>query len=138
MYHSTANESSSGILLFTDSRSELQVILRGNSQLTYEIINIANRIVAVQRTCTLLWILAHVDIFVNEQADSLAEEARNSPELSSILALIDSDATVKCKLTFQPPKKNSIPNLNCNRVISTTIAGLLTGHFKGMKIFSDD
>ncbi|GFV48277.1 uncharacterized protein TNCV_4716611 [Trichonephila clavipes] len=60
-YHRRAIESFSGILLFSDSRSALQTILRGTSQLTQYIIDLRNRVFAVQRTCTLQWILAHID-----------------------------------------------------------------------------
>ncbi|KFM72055.1 hypothetical protein X975_21378, partial [Stegodyphus mimosarum] len=34
-----------------------------------------NKTIAAQRTCTLPWILAHVDIYGNEQADDLAKDA---------------------------------------------------------------
>ncbi|GFV28094.1 hypothetical protein TNCV_677821 [Trichonephila clavipes] len=53
-----------------------------------------NRVVAVQRTCTLQWLPAHADIFGNEQADSLAKEVRNFPHLSNNHTLSDDDAIV--------------------------------------------
>ncbi|GFX68450.1 hypothetical protein TNCV_3998821 [Trichonephila clavipes] len=49
-YHSRTMESSSGILLFSDSRSALQVILKGKSQQTQDIILLLNSVVAAQRT----------------------------------------------------------------------------------------
>ena len=118
IYHISAIESSCGILMFTESRSVLKEILRGNSQLTQEIIVLVNRTVAVQSVCTLQQIPIHVDILGNEQADNLTKKVRNSPQLSSNLTLIDADAIARRKLTSQPPKKNSIPNVNWNRVIS--------------------
>ncbi|GFT87872.1 hypothetical protein TNCV_799781 [Trichonephila clavipes] len=81
-----------------------------------------------------LWISQTSD---NEQADNLAKEARNSPQLSNCLTLTDADAIERCKLTSHPVKKHFIPDLNCNRVISTTIARLRTRHFKGRKISPD-
>ncbi|GFX45023.1 RNase H domain-containing protein [Trichonephila clavipes] len=76
---------------------------------------------------------ACVDIFGNEQADNLAKEARNSPQLSNILTLTDADAIARRKLIY-PVKKHFIPVLNRNRVISTTIR---IRHFKGMKMSPD-
>ncbi|GFU75975.1 hypothetical protein TNCV_2088131 [Trichonephila clavipes] len=48
-YHNRAIVSSSGILLFADSRSKLKVILRGNSQLTQDMIALINKVVVTQR-----------------------------------------------------------------------------------------
>ncbi|GFU92611.1 hypothetical protein TNCV_4795391 [Trichonephila clavipes] len=66
-----------------------------------------------------------------EQADNLDNEARNSLQLSN------SDAIARRKLISNPVKKHFIPELNCNRVISTIIARLRARHFKGMKISPD-
>ncbi|GFX23558.1 hypothetical protein TNCV_3770321 [Trichonephila clavipes] len=74
-YHSRTVESFSSILLFSDSKSALQAILRGNPQLTQD---------KLERTCTLQWIPALVDIFGDEQVDNLAKNARNSPQLFPI------------------------------------------------------
>ncbi|GFW75436.1 nuclear pore complex protein Nup214 [Trichonephila clavipes] len=68
-----------------DSRSALKV--RGNSQLTQDIIALINRVVAAQRTCTLQWILPHVDTFGNELSDNLVKETQNSPQLSNSLTV---------------------------------------------------
>ncbi|GFW65718.1 hypothetical protein TNCV_892081 [Trichonephila clavipes] len=89
-YHNRAVENSSDILLFSDSRSTLQVILKGKFQLTRDIITIKNRVVAAQRT--LQWTPANVAIFANEHADNFANEAQNSPQLSNSLSLTDADA----------------------------------------------
>ncbi|GFV07609.1 hypothetical protein TNCV_4941121 [Trichonephila clavipes] len=52
-YHNRETESSSGILLFSDSKSALQAILKGNSRLTQDIIAFINWVFSAQRTCTL-------------------------------------------------------------------------------------
>ncbi|GFV30529.1 hypothetical protein TNCV_3730281, partial [Trichonephila clavipes] len=62
------------------------------------------------------------NIFGNEQADNLAKEARNPPQLSNSLTLKDVDAIARRKFTSRPVKKHFIPDFNCIRVISTTIA----------------
>ncbi|GFU16270.1 hypothetical protein TNCV_4422251 [Trichonephila clavipes] len=62
---------------------------------------------------------------------------RNSPQLFNSLTLTDADAIVRGKQTSHPVKKHFIPDLNCNRVISTTVARLRTRDFKGMKISPD-
>ncbi|GFW15390.1 c-type lectin domain-containing protein [Trichonephila clavipes] len=91
-----------------------------------------------QRTCTLQRLPVHEDRFGNEQADNFDKEARNSPQLSNRLTLTNADAIFRCIFTSHPVKKNCIPDLNCDRVISTTIARLRTRHLKGMKISPDD
>ncbi|GFY33349.1 hypothetical protein TNCV_1898011 [Trichonephila clavipes] len=92
-YHSRTIESSSDILLFSDSRSALQ-------------------------------------------ADNLAKEVRNSPELSNSLTLTDADALARRKLPYHPIKY-FISELECNRLFSTTISGLRTRYFTRMKISPD-
>lgn len=62
LYYSKAIQNSNGLLLFSDSRTALQAILRGNSQLTRDIILLLNKLTTAQRTCILQWIPAHVDI----------------------------------------------------------------------------
>ncbi|GFX98248.1 hypothetical protein TNCV_4908911 [Trichonephila clavipes] len=66
------------------------------------------------------------------------EKAQNSPQLSNSLTLSNADSTARHKLTSYPVKRYFIPDLNCNQVISTTIAKLRTRHFKGMKTSPDD
>ncbi|GFW17101.1 RNase H domain-containing protein [Trichonephila clavipes] len=110
-YPNRATKILSGILLFTECRSALQVIQRGSSQLKQDIISLLNRVFVAQRTCTLQWIPAHSDIFGNEHDDNLAKEARNSSEFSNSLTFTDADATARCKLTSHPVKKHSIPDL---------------------------
>ncbi|GFU81934.1 hypothetical protein TNCV_2537431 [Trichonephila clavipes] len=77
-----------------------------------------NRVVATQRTCTLQWIRAKVDIFDNDQVDNLARL-----NYSNSLTLADG---ARRKLTTFPIKNYSILELNCNRLILPTIARLHT------------
>lgn len=137
LYYSKAIQNSNGLLLFSDSRSALQAILRGNSQLTQDIILLLNEITTAQRACILQWIPAHVDIDGNEKADILAKEARDNSQPSNSLTLTDADAIASRRLLSATSQKHSIPTLNCDRAISTTIARLRTKHFKGMKISPD-
>ncbi|GFV03563.1 hypothetical protein TNCV_5061041 [Trichonephila clavipes] len=77
-YHNRAIETSSSNLVL---RFKIWAIGDSEVQLSTdpgEISSLINRIVAAQRTCTLQWILAHVDIYGNEQAVNPAKEARNS------------------------------------------------------------
>ncbi|CAL1288993.1 unnamed protein product [Larinioides sclopetarius] len=134
-YHYKDIKNSNGLLLFSDSRSALQAILRGNSQLTQDIILLLSKITMAQRTCILQWIPAHVDINGNERADILDKEARDNSQLSTSLTL--TDAIASRRLLPASSQKQSILALNCDRAISTTIARLRTKHFKGMKISPD-
>ncbi|GFY01598.1 hypothetical protein TNCV_2607821 [Trichonephila clavipes] len=72
-----------------------------------------------QISSTLQWIQTHVDIFRNEQADNLANEARNSPPLSNSFTNVDTIA--RNKFISHPLKKHLIPDLNCNRGVLTSI-----------------
>ncbi|KAF8778141.1 hypothetical protein HNY73_014895 [Argiope bruennichi] len=73
----------------------------------------------------------------NKKADILAKEARETPQLSYSLILTDADAIASRRLLPASFQKHSIPALNCDRTISTTIARLRTKHFREMKIYSD-
>ena len=48
------------------------------------------------------------------------------------------NAVAKRRIFYQPFKKFSIPDLNCSRNSSSTIAKLRTGHFRSMEISPDD
>ncbi|CAL1278784.1 unnamed protein product, partial [Larinioides sclopetarius] len=122
LYHNKDIQNSNGLLLFSDSRSALQAILRGNSQLTQDIILLLRKITTAQRTCILQWIPAHVDMDGNERADILAKEARDNSQPSNSLTLTDADAIASRRLLPASSQKQSIPALNCDRAVSTTIA----------------
>ncbi|GFX20549.1 hypothetical protein TNCV_3489061 [Trichonephila clavipes] len=47
---------------------------------------------------------------------------QNSRHFSNTLTLTDADVIAGHKLTSHPVKKYFIPELNCNRLISTTVA----------------
>ncbi|GFV51997.1 hypothetical protein TNCV_1323501 [Trichonephila clavipes] len=95
-------------------------------KLTHDRIYLINRVDAVQRTCILQWIPTHEDPFGNEPADNFAKEARNFPQLSNSLTHTDTDGITRRKLTSHPVKTPFTSDLNCNRVISITIARLRT------------
>ena len=137
IYLSKVDQGSNGIIIFSDARSALQAIQRGWCQLSHKIIELIHKIIATQSSCTLQWIPAHVGIPGNEKADELAKEARDSPQTSKCLTLIDANAVASRKLTCQQGKKFSIPELNSDRTISTIIARLRTKHLKGMRISAD-
>ncbi|CAL1264458.1 unnamed protein product [Larinioides sclopetarius] len=54
LYHYNDIQNSNGLLLFSDSRSALQAILRGNSQLTQDIILLLRKITTAQRTYCIM------------------------------------------------------------------------------------
>ncbi|KAF8796655.1 hypothetical protein HNY73_001004 [Argiope bruennichi] len=137
LYYTKAIQNSNELLLFSDSRSVLQAILRGNSQLTQDIILFLNEITKAQRTCILQWISAHVDIKGNEKVDILAKEARENPQPSYSLTVTDANVIASLRLLPASIQKHSIPALNCDHIISTTIARLRTKHVREMKISSD-
>ncbi|GFX58619.1 hypothetical protein TNCV_417981 [Trichonephila clavipes] len=53
------------------------------------------------------------------------------PQLSNSLTFTDADETARSKLTSHPVKKNFIPYLNCNQILSATIPRQRAGRFKG-------
>ncbi|GFV43850.1 RNase H domain-containing protein [Trichonephila clavipes] len=67
---------SDGIIVLSDYRSALEAIKEGKMGLTQEINSLLFSIGALDKSCTLQWILAHVGIEGNENAASLANEAR--------------------------------------------------------------
>ncbi|GFT30931.1 RNase H domain-containing protein [Trichonephila clavipes] len=73
---------SDGLIVLSDCRSALEAIKEGKTGLTQEITSLLFSIGALGKSCTLQWIPAHVDIEVNEMADSLANEARTLEPLT--------------------------------------------------------
>ncbi|XP_054713646.1 uncharacterized protein LOC129223104 [Uloborus diversus] len=100
---------------------------------------IHRQVIATNKSCTLQWIPAHVNILGNEKTDEVAKESRFYP-LSSNLPLIDADA-VASRRFISNSFKTSIPALtvilNCNRTIASIITRLRTKYVKGMKISND-
>ncbi|GFW99843.1 hypothetical protein TNCV_3420721 [Trichonephila clavipes] len=66
---------SSGIIIFTDSRSAQQVIQKGKCQISHKIITKKEILYAT------IWIPAHTYILGNGEADELAKESRAYPPI---------------------------------------------------------
>jgi len=64
---------------------------------------LVNEETAIQKVCILPWITAHIDIFVNEQADYYVKKSWNS-QLSNKRSLTDAVALDTRRLTFQQVK----------------------------------
>ncbi|GFU29246.1 hypothetical protein TNCV_4467981 [Trichonephila clavipes] len=69
--------------------------------------------------------------------DSLAKEGRNDDQLCPTITLADANAVANYRLLPHRFKKPLIVNFDCSRNLTSIIARLRTGHFKGMKISSD-
>ncbi|UYV64908.1 hypothetical protein LAZ67_3002373 [Cordylochernes scorpioides] len=65
-----------GILTYSDSRSALEAIQKGNTKITQNIHSLLTQLETLEKDCILQWIPAHVGIGGNEMADELAKEAR--------------------------------------------------------------
>lgn len=68
------------------------------------------------------------------QTDIFAKEARNLKPVSLSITLSDANAVAKHILSTYPRKNFLIPEINCNRNISTAVARIRTSHLKCMQI----
>ncbi|GFW86859.1 ribonuclease H [Trichonephila clavipes] len=64
-------------------------------------------------------------------------ESRNDDQLCPTITLADANAVANCRLLPHRSKKNLIVDFDCSRNLTSIIARLRTGHFKGMKISTD-
>ncbi|GFW72136.1 RNase H domain-containing protein [Trichonephila clavipes] len=90
-----------------------------------------------RKSYLLQWIPAHVNIEGNECMDSLSKEGRNDDQLCNTITLADANAVANYRLLPHRYKKHLIVDFDCSRNLTSIIARLRTGHFKGMKISSD-
>ncbi|XP_055928755.1 uncharacterized protein LOC129959884 [Argiope bruennichi] len=124
------NDSIKEIVIFSDSKSALESIHNDKTTITQEINTLLH---LLNIPCTLQWIPAHVEIEGNECADALAKEACNEDQ-PRVVTCTDANTAARRRIYNQHLSKATIPDLNCPRNLSSTIARRRTGHFKGMKI----
>ncbi|GFU68026.1 hypothetical protein TNCV_2823691 [Trichonephila clavipes] len=86
-----------------------------------------------KKSCTLQWILTHVNILGSEKAAEISEESRASPLPPNLRILIDADVIASQRL-INNNFKYSIPALNSNRTTPSIVTRLRTKHVKGIKI----
>ncbi|GFU73790.1 RNase H domain-containing protein [Trichonephila clavipes] len=126
-----------GLAIFSDSRAALEAIIKGDTNITSAINVLLESLHCRGKSCLLQWIPAHVNIEGNECADSLAKEGRNDDQLCLTITLADANAVANYRLLPHRYKKPFIVDFDCSRNLTSIIARLRTGHFKGMKISSD-
>ncbi|GFX59967.1 RNase H domain-containing protein [Trichonephila clavipes] len=138
--HSTHLELSGtteGLAIFSDSRVALEAIIKGDTNITSAINVLLESLHCKGKSCLLQWISAHVNIEGNECADSLAKEGRNDDQLCPTITLADANMAANYRLLPHRYKKPIIFDFDRSRNLTSIIARLRTGHFKGMKISSD-
>ncbi|GFW41445.1 RNase H domain-containing protein [Trichonephila clavipes] len=126
-----------GLAIFSDSRAVLEAIIKGDTNITSAINVLLESLHCKGKSCLLQWILVHVNIEGNECADSLAKEGRNDDQLCPTITLADANAVANYRLLPHRYKKTLIVDFDCSRNLTSIIARLRTGHFKGMDISSD-
>ncbi|KFM56960.1 hypothetical protein X975_24890, partial [Stegodyphus mimosarum] len=124
-----------GIIVFSDCKSVLEVIQNDKTKTCQGIDILLYLILEEKKSFTFQRISAHVNIEGNEQADSLAKEARTIEP--AILSTIFSDVNAVIKLSAHLRSTFSIPELDCTQDVTTTVARLRTEHLRGMKILPD-
>ncbi|GFX35160.1 RNase H domain-containing protein [Trichonephila clavipes] len=89
---------SDGIIELSDCRSALATFKEGKMGITQEINSLLFSIGALDISCTLQWIPAHVDIEKNEMVNSLANEARILEPVTSSTTVFDANTIANQKL----------------------------------------
>ncbi|GFV11545.1 RNase H domain-containing protein [Trichonephila clavipes] len=130
-------DSTEGLVIFSDSKSAIEVIRNGETNISCDIITLLEQLHNIRKSCNLQWIPAHVNIEGNECADSLAKEARDIEHKCTTITLHDADAVAKHRIMNHIFKKPLVTEFDCPRIITSTIARLSTEHLKGMKIHPD-
>ena len=83
------------------------------------------------------WISAHVNIQGNECADSLAKEGRCAAQPCTTTALAEENEVANLRFLPYSFKKPLITDLDCPRILTSTMARFRTVHFKGVRILSN-
>ncbi|GFW20500.1 RNase H domain-containing protein [Trichonephila clavipes] len=135
--HLELSGTTEGLAIFSDSRAALEAIIKGDTNITSAINVLLESLHCRGKSCLLQWIPAHVNIEGSECADSLAKEGRNDDQLCPTITLADANAVANYRLLPHRYKKPLIVDFDCSRNLTSIIARLRTGHFKGMKISSD-
>ncbi|UYV80899.1 TRDMT1 [Cordylochernes scorpioides] len=126
-----------GIIIYSDSRSALEAIQKGNTRIMQKIHSLLTQLETLEKNCILQWIPAHVVIGGNEMADELAKEARKLSQRKEQMSVFDADALAKYKIIKQKIRKDQICEINSERKLTKIIARLRTKHYKGMAIHPD-
>ncbi|GFX78672.1 RNase H domain-containing protein [Trichonephila clavipes] len=135
--HLKLSGTTEGLAIFSDSRAAVEAIIKGDANITSDINVPLESLHFRAKSCLLQWIPAHVNIEGNECADSLAKEGRNDDQLCPTITLADCKCGRKLQTSASSLQKPLIVNFDCSRYLTSIIARLRTGHFKGMKISSD-
>ncbi|GFU17496.1 RNase H domain-containing protein [Trichonephila clavipes] len=137
--HLELSGTTEGLAIFSDSRVALEAIIKGDTNITSAVNVLLESLHCRGKSCLLPWIPAHVYIEGNECADSVAKEGRNVDQLCPTITLADANAVANYRLLPHRYKKKPhlIVDFDCSRNLTSIIARLRTGHFKGRKISSD-
>ena len=119
-------------MVFFDPKVALQAITKGHSSITHEIISGLQDLQAINKTCTLQWILSHVETAINENADKLTKESRNLNINNNNVFLQDANVITKSKLREKSIQaKHQLCEINADRLITKTIIRLRPDHYIG-------
>ncbi|GFS59386.1 RNase H domain-containing protein [Trichonephila clavipes] len=135
--HLELSGTTKGLAIFSDSRATLEAIIKGDTNITSDINVLLESLHCRGKSCLLQWIPAHVNIEGNECADSLAKEGRNDDQLCPTIRLANANSIANYRLLPHHYKTPLIVDFDCSRNLTSIIARLRKGHFKGMKISSD-
>ncbi|GFS63542.1 RNase H domain-containing protein [Trichonephila clavipes] len=98
-------DSTEGLRIFSDSKSAIEAIRNGESNISCDIITLLEQLHSKRKSCILQWIPAHVNIEGNACADSLAKEARDIGHKCTTITLGDANAVAKHRIMKPPFKK---------------------------------
>ncbi|GFV85623.1 RNase H domain-containing protein [Trichonephila clavipes] len=118
-------------------KAVLEAIIKGDTNISSAINVLLESLHCKGISCLLQWIPAHVNIDGKEFAVSLAKEDINQDHHCPTITLADANVVANYRLLPHRYNKPLIVDFYCSRNLTSLIAKLRTGHFKGMKISSD-